>query len=251
MNDQFEERERSQRPMKAQSQDEIKATWERRNQLMRTPVYNIDQPGLHNTNIHDPEIQHEGPRSNPYGRQKGPTPEQIKTEIQKRLKNGTASSQLMEINAPEIVKDNVSQESLKAIDKEMQEYREFIAWKNRRVLNDADNNTDTSGFIEISPDDDDGVLKKYISEDEFIISPDVLETLEVEEPKIEGNWTSYVQKCINQGKVTFEEMEILQETWEKKINRKDLEKYLKHDGWRKAMEVLGTTYVREDNCSDK
>ena len=74
---------------------------------------------------------------------------------------------------------------------------------------------------------------------------------EVEEPKIEGNWTSYVQKCINQGKVTFEEMEILQETWEKKINRKDLEKYLKHDGWRKVMEVMGTTYVREDNCSDK
>ena len=117
MNDQFEERERSQRPIKAQSQDEIKATWKRRNQLMRTPVYNIDQPGLHNTNIHDPEVQHEGPRTNQYGRQKGPTPEQIKTEIQKRLKNGTASSQLMEINAPEIVKDNVSQESLKAIDR--------------------------------------------------------------------------------------------------------------------------------------
>lgn len=233
MNDQFEERERSQRPMKAQSQDEIKAAWKRRNQLMRTPVYNIDQPGLHNTNIHDPEIQHEGPRSNPYGRQKGPTPEQIKTEIQKRLKNGTASSQLMEINAPEIVKDNVSQESLKAIDKEMQEYREFIAWKKSKqhALSDADNNTDDDGDIEISPD--------------------VLETLEVEEPKIEGNWTSYVQKCINQGKVTFEEMEILQETWEKKINRKDLEKYLKHDGWRKVMEVMGTTYVREDNCSDK
>lgn len=225
MNDQFEERERSQRPMKAQSQDEIKAAWQRRKQLMRTPVYNIDQPGLHNTNIHDPEVHKEGPSYNPYGRQKGPTPEQIKTEIQKRLENGTASSQLMEINAPEIVKDNVSQESLKAIDKEMQEYREFIAWKKSKqhALSEADNNTDDDGEIEISPD--------------------VLETLEVEEPKIQGNWTSYVQKCINQGKVTLEEMEILQEKMGKKLNRTNLQEYLRYSKDAKEINMMSKKFI--------